>query len=230
VGFPHVRVGHRQAPIPKPLISLAGRGFCFGARKSRNGRSAPGGSGVGLGVGRGFGVSADNRERLSALRDARAWRRADNAYGVIRRLALAPGGSGLAWARAVASVYWRITANGYSPYDLPWAGCGDGYRFAQRHPTRVCPAPVGADLVRDSRRFRRDSRMRSPTPPHLRHSPCRSAPCARIAGRAREGHGADGYRFAQRHPTGLHPVGADSSAIRLAGRQLPRQGHRRMAM
>ena len=36
VGFPHVRVGHRQAPIPKPLISLAGRGFCFGARKSRS--------------------------------------------------------------------------------------------------------------------------------------------------------------------------------------------------
>jgi len=89
----------------------------------------------------------------------------------------------LAWARPVASVYRRITANGYSPYGLPWAGHGDGYRFAQRHPTRVRPAPVGADLVRDSRRSRRGSRMRSaPTPPHLRHFLCRSAPCARIAG------------------------------------------------
>jgi len=47
-------------------------------------------------------------------------------------------------------------------------------------------SPVGADLVRDSRMSRRGSRMRSaPTQPHPRHSPCRSAPCARIAGRAR---------------------------------------------
>ncbi len=38
VGFPHVRVGHRQAPIPKPLISLAGRGFCFGAGKANRGQ------------------------------------------------------------------------------------------------------------------------------------------------------------------------------------------------
>ena len=35
VGFPHVRVGHRQAPIPKPPISLAGRGFCFWGAESR---------------------------------------------------------------------------------------------------------------------------------------------------------------------------------------------------
>ncbi|WP_446939628.1 hypothetical protein [Pseudomonas aeruginosa] len=32
VGSPHVRVGHRQAPIPKPLVS-DDRGFCFCARK-----------------------------------------------------------------------------------------------------------------------------------------------------------------------------------------------------
>ena len=43
VGFPHVRVGHRQAPIPKPLISIAGRGHCFCAREtwSGPGPSAP---------------------------------------------------------------------------------------------------------------------------------------------------------------------------------------------
>ncbi|MDY1019531.1 hypothetical protein SOM59_20855, partial [Pseudomonas coleopterorum] len=29
VGFPHVRVGHRQDSIPKPLSALAGRGFVF---------------------------------------------------------------------------------------------------------------------------------------------------------------------------------------------------------
>lgn len=32
VGSPHVRVGHRQAPIPKPLVS-DDQGFCFCARK-----------------------------------------------------------------------------------------------------------------------------------------------------------------------------------------------------
>ncbi|WP_301599392.1 hypothetical protein, partial [Pseudomonas nitroreducens] len=31
--FLHVRVGHRQAPIPRPLVSIAGRGFCFCAGK-----------------------------------------------------------------------------------------------------------------------------------------------------------------------------------------------------
>ena len=35
------------------------------------------------------GEAADNRERLFALRPWRAWRRAHNAYGVIRRLTLA---------------------------------------------------------------------------------------------------------------------------------------------
>lgn len=35
VEFLHVRVGHRQAPIPRPLVSFAGRGFCFCARESR---------------------------------------------------------------------------------------------------------------------------------------------------------------------------------------------------
>jgi hypothetical protein len=29
VGFPHVRVGHRQDSIPKPLSARAGRGFVF---------------------------------------------------------------------------------------------------------------------------------------------------------------------------------------------------------
>ncbi len=29
VGFPHVRVGHRQDSIPKPLSAHAGRGFVF---------------------------------------------------------------------------------------------------------------------------------------------------------------------------------------------------------
>ena len=29
VEFLHVRVGHRQAPIPRPLVSIAGRGFCL---------------------------------------------------------------------------------------------------------------------------------------------------------------------------------------------------------
>ena len=34
VGFPHVRVGHRQAPIPKPPSALAGGGLAFmGYRK-----------------------------------------------------------------------------------------------------------------------------------------------------------------------------------------------------
>jgi hypothetical protein len=33
VGFPHVRVGHRQDSIPKPLSARAGRGFVFYARK-----------------------------------------------------------------------------------------------------------------------------------------------------------------------------------------------------
>ncbi|MFJ3051849.1 hypothetical protein, partial [Pseudomonas nitroreducens] len=33
VEFLHVRVGHRQAPIPRPLVSIAGRGFCFCAGK-----------------------------------------------------------------------------------------------------------------------------------------------------------------------------------------------------
>ncbi|GBL54554.1 hypothetical protein PCLA_02r0688 [Pseudomonas citronellolis] len=66
-----------------------------------------GGSWVDLGVGCDPGVSADNRERLSALR----------------------------------------------------------FREARYF------SPVGADLVRDSRNHRRDSRMRSaPTPPHPRHS------------------------------------------------------------
>ena len=32
VGFPHVGVGHRQAPIPNPRPANAGRGFVF-ARK-----------------------------------------------------------------------------------------------------------------------------------------------------------------------------------------------------
>ncbi len=32
VGSPHVRVGHRQAPIPKPLVS-DDQGFCFCAWK-----------------------------------------------------------------------------------------------------------------------------------------------------------------------------------------------------
>jgi len=96
---------------------------------------------------------------------------------------------GLAWALAVAAVYRRITANGYSPYGLPWAGCGDGYRFAQRHPTRPADATI----------------LRRPT---CAIPPVGARPAREIAGRAREDHGADGYRFAQRHPTGLHPVGA----------------------
>ncbi len=29
VGFPHVRVGHRQAPIPKPPSAQAGGGLVF---------------------------------------------------------------------------------------------------------------------------------------------------------------------------------------------------------
>ena len=30
VGFPHVRVGHRQAPIPKPPSEQSGGGLAFG--------------------------------------------------------------------------------------------------------------------------------------------------------------------------------------------------------
>ncbi|WP_225594654.1 hypothetical protein, partial [Pseudomonas sp. PDM22] len=37
VEFLHVRVGHRQAPIPRPLVSIAGRGFCFCAGKNGKG-------------------------------------------------------------------------------------------------------------------------------------------------------------------------------------------------
>ncbi|GLU40901.1 hypothetical protein Pssp01_49940 [Pseudomonas sp. NBRC 100443] len=44
--------------------------------------------------GMGLGVSADNRERLFALRHGWVLRRAHNAYGVIRRLTLAPGRCG----------------------------------------------------------------------------------------------------------------------------------------
>src|SRR5690606_4618558 len=33
VGFPHVRVGHRQAPNPKTPIRARGLGFCLCARK-----------------------------------------------------------------------------------------------------------------------------------------------------------------------------------------------------
>ena len=54
-------------------------------------------------------------------------------------------------------------------------------------PTRM----AGADLVRDGRRLRRDSRMS--VAPH--QAPCRSAPCARIAGRARS------YRLAPNSPS-----------------------------
>ena len=34
VGSPHVRVGHRQAPIPNPRHAYAGRGFVFALRKT----------------------------------------------------------------------------------------------------------------------------------------------------------------------------------------------------
>uniref|UniRef100_UPI001CA51F59 hypothetical protein n=1 Tax=Pseudomonas protegens TaxID=380021 RepID=UPI001CA51F59 len=35
VGFPHVRVGHRQDQIPKPLSAHADRGFVFVRYKAR---------------------------------------------------------------------------------------------------------------------------------------------------------------------------------------------------
>ncbi|WP_236443325.1 hypothetical protein, partial [Pseudomonas syringae] len=35
VGFPHVRVGHRQDSIPKPLIAHAVRGFVFFSFKNK---------------------------------------------------------------------------------------------------------------------------------------------------------------------------------------------------
>ena len=34
VGFPHVRVGHRQAPFPNPRPAQAGRGFAFALEKT----------------------------------------------------------------------------------------------------------------------------------------------------------------------------------------------------
>ena len=82
------------------------------------------------------GEAADNRERLFALRSWWAWRRAHNASGVIRRLALAiiplAAGHGAAVKAAPGSamqgparkVRRRITANGYSPYVHDRLGVG----------------------------------------------------------------------------------------------------------
>ena len=39
VGLPHVRVGHRQAPIPKPPSALAGGGLAFARKKILSGKS-----------------------------------------------------------------------------------------------------------------------------------------------------------------------------------------------
>ena len=62
------------------------------------------------------------------------------------------------------------------------AGRARSYRL----PESTAFLPVGADLVRDSRRYRRGSRMRSaPTLPHPHHSNVGARPAREIAGRAR---------------------------------------------
>jgi len=78
------------------------------------------------------------------------------------------------------------------------AGRARSYRL----PESTAFLPVGADLVRDSRRYRRGSRMRSaPTLPHPHHSNVGARPTREIAGRARS------YRLPE--STVFLPVGAD---------------------
>jgi len=156
VGFPHVRVGHRQAPIPKPLISLAGRGFCFGARKSRSGRSGPG-------VG---------RITPTALSAVWPW---------------PPAAPGLAWARAVASVYRRITANGYPPYVMLGLAVAMGIASLNAILRGACTRRSGPCPRLPAVPARFADKIRSYAAPPAPFPPCRSAACARIAGRAREG-------------------------------------------